>query len=142
TGSANRARQQRYPLTLDGWTRFEQEFGRDTEQQILPGPWISPELMGARAPLDTLVTQAVHQPLPGEVALLVMDGDIDELKERMGRTLAWWSRQDSGVLIPVWVADNGQQPVDSDELLLTDARPVNIACALLEAEAEWPLRQT
>ncbi|MDP2505070.1 hypothetical protein [Oceanobacter sp. 3_MG-2023] len=142
TGSANRARQQRYPLTLDGWTRFEQEFGRDTEQQILPGPWISPELMGARAPLDTLVTQAVHQPLPGEVALLVMDGDIDELKERMGRTLAWWSRQDSGVLIPVWVADNGQQLVDSDELLLTDTRPVNIACALLEAEAEWPLRQT
>jgi hypothetical protein len=141
TGAANRSRQQRYPLTAAGWARFAQEFAGDSEQQILPGPWISPELVGARAPLDTLVTQAIHQPLPGEVAVLVLDGDASEQLERLTRTLSWWSRQDCGVLIPVWVGET-KVPVTGTNASqvpcsLADTRPVTIACALLEAEAEW-----
>ena len=127
-------RRQRYGSRCDAidWSTLMSDFGDLSETQSNPGPWISPELTGVRAPVGAPTEwQAVHQVLPGECLLVLLDSrGVGMLSE----SLRWWHPEDSGLLIPVLLdCDDGAVPAGVTRIV-DGADPAACLCAILEAE--------
>ncbi len=61
TSSASRSRRKAYPLTLSGMSALVRDFGTPSPGLLLPGPWVSPELQGARFPASDDVFMPLMQ---------------------------------------------------------------------------------
>lgn len=114
------------------WATLVADFGELSETQSNPGPWISPELTGVRAPVGAPTEwQAVHQVLPGERLLVLLDSrGVDMLSE----SLRWWHPGDCGLLVPVLLdCDDGAVPAGVTRIV-DGSDPAACLCAILEAE--------
>jgi hypothetical protein len=119
------------------WSALVQDFGRESEIQTSPGPWISPELTGVRSPVGSPTEwQVVHQVVPGERLLVLLDSrESATLQE----SLRWWHPEDCGLLVPVLLDmcsnDTRMTGTDGDPLV-DGSDPAACVCAILSAELE------
>lgn len=140
-------RRSRYGSRADDidWEKMIRDFGRVSENQSFPGPWISPELAGVRAPVGgSVASQAVHQVLASERLLALLDAAD---RETLQDSLRWWHPADCGLLVPLLMNFGAS---DSDTTLVDGSDPAACACAIFNAETrlgmlaeqyldeEWP----
>lgn len=70
TGSASRNRRKTYPVTLKGMSALVADFGKLSPGLLLPGPWVSPELSGARFPASDDVLLPLDQGVGNDAPLV------------------------------------------------------------------------
>ena len=80
TGTATRNRKKTYPLTLKGLSALVSDFGQLSPGLLKPGPWVSPELGGARFPATDDALVPLRQGA-GEEESLVSYLTLDQLSE-------------------------------------------------------------
>lgn len=117
------------------WSALVQDFGRESEIQSSPGPWISPELTGVRSPVGSPTEwQAVHQVLPGERLLVLLDSHESATLQE---SLRWWHPEDCGLLVPVLLdmcSNDTRMTGAGGETLVDGSDPAACVCAILSAE--------